>query len=62
MTGVPETRYAKAAEGGYIAYQVVGDGPIDPIFVPDWWNHIEVQWGGARVRTLLAPTRHRSVG
>jgi hypothetical protein len=22
-----------------VAYQVVGDGPIDLIFVPWWWNH-----------------------
>jgi pimeloyl-ACP methyl ester carboxylesterase len=27
----PETRYAKTADGAYIAYQVTGEGPIDII-------------------------------
>src|SRR5271169_5395221 len=44
MTSVPETRYAKAAEGRHLAYQVVGEGTTDLIYVPDWWNHIEAQW------------------
>ena len=29
MADVPETRYAKTAAGGYVVFQVVGDGPID---------------------------------
>ncbi len=40
----PKTRYAKAEDGAHIAYQVVGDGPIDLIFIPWWWNHLESQW------------------
>ena len=28
---VPETRYAKTVDGVHIAYQVVGDGPIDMV-------------------------------
>ena len=29
MADLPETRYATTAGGGQVAYQVVGDGPID---------------------------------
>src|SRR2546421_740820 len=29
MTEPAETRYAKAADGAHLAYQIVGDGPID---------------------------------
>jgi pimeloyl-ACP methyl ester carboxylesterase len=40
---VPETRFA-SADDLHIAYQVVGEGPIDLVFVPDWFNHVEAQW------------------
>lgn len=39
----PETKYAKSA-GINIAYQVVGEGPIDLIFVPGWVSNIEYSW------------------
>jgi class 3 adenylate cyclase len=34
MTGV-ETRYARAADGSHVAYQVMGSGPLDLVFVGD---------------------------
>ncbi len=40
----PETRYAKAADGVSIAYQVVGDGPRDLVWVPGWVSHLEAAW------------------
>jgi len=40
----PQTRYAKAADGVHIAYQVVGDGPIDMVFVMGWLTNVEVMW------------------
>jgi len=40
---VPETRYAKTGDL-HIAYQVVGDGPVDIVLVPEFWHTIEVQW------------------
>lgn len=43
MTEIPETRYAKSAEG-HIAYQTIGDGPLDLIFVPNWANPIDLMW------------------
>ncbi len=39
----PETRYARSA-GVHIAYQVVGDGPIDIVFVQGFISNLEVHW------------------
>src|SRR3954469_23962604 len=41
MARKPETHYAKGP-GGDIAYQVVGDGPIDLVIVPGWISHVEL--------------------
>ncbi|HLB39729.1 MAG TPA: adenylate/guanylate cyclase domain-containing protein [Actinomycetota bacterium] len=38
-----EERYARAADGTYIAYQVVGDGPIDIAWAPDLWS-VDALW------------------
>jgi len=38
-----ETRYALSGDVN-IAYQVVGDGPFDVIFVPGFVTHVELQW------------------
>ena len=40
----PETRYAKTADGVHIAYQVVGDGPVDMVFVMGWVTNVEAMW------------------
>jgi class 3 adenylate cyclase/dienelactone hydrolase len=39
----PETRYA-TSDGLHIAYQVVGDGPFDLVYVPGWISNIELMW------------------
>jgi len=39
----PETHYALSGDV-HIAYQVVGDGPFDLIFVPGFVTHMELQW------------------
>ncbi len=41
---VPTTRYAKAPDGVSIAYQVIGDGPRDLVWVPGWVSHVEAAW------------------
>jgi class 3 adenylate cyclase len=41
---IPETRYAKAADGTYLAYQVFGEGPVDLLYIPGWASHLEVYW------------------
>jgi len=39
----PETRYALSGDV-HIAYQVVGDGPIDLVYVPAWISQVEHYW------------------
>ncbi len=39
----PETRYAKS-DDVHIAYQVVGSGPVDLVYVPGWISHVELAW------------------
>jgi class 3 adenylate cyclase len=41
---MPETRYALAADGVHVAYQVLGSGPLDLIFANSWCSHIEFSW------------------
>src|SRR5687767_6412859 len=40
---VPTTRYAKSGDLN-IAYQVVGNGPRDLVYVPGWVSNVEVMW------------------
>jgi class 3 adenylate cyclase/pimeloyl-ACP methyl ester carboxylesterase len=42
MSSMPETRYAKSGDT-YIAYQVMGEGPIDLVLVPGIISHVEIQ-------------------
>ena len=39
----PETRYARAGEA-YVGYQVIGDGPLDVVFIPAWNSNVDVMW------------------
>jgi pimeloyl-ACP methyl ester carboxylesterase len=41
---MPETRYAKTADGVHIAYQVVGEGPIDLVYVSGWISNVDLNW------------------
>ena len=43
MVAVPEVRYALNGDL-HIAYQVMGDGPIDLVFVAGFTSHCEHQW------------------
>lgn len=43
MATAPRTRYAKVGRL-HLAYQVVGEGPLDLVFVPGWVSHIELFW------------------
>jgi pimeloyl-ACP methyl ester carboxylesterase len=49
---VPQTRYAKSG-GVNIAYQVVGNGPIDLVLVPGWVSNLDVFWEEPRLERLL---------
>lgn len=39
----PKTRYAKSG-GVSIAYQVLGEGPLDVIFIPGYVSNVEFYW------------------
>jgi pimeloyl-ACP methyl ester carboxylesterase len=41
---LPEVRYAKTADDVHVAYQVVGDGPMDLVYAPSMVSHLEVFW------------------
>jgi pimeloyl-ACP methyl ester carboxylesterase len=40
----PDTRYAKALDGTSIAYQVVGEGPIDLVYASGLWSNVDWMW------------------
>jgi pimeloyl-ACP methyl ester carboxylesterase len=48
----PQTRYAKA-DGASIAYQVLGEGPLDLVLVLGFATHLEVQWEAAPLARFL---------
>jgi DNA-binding SARP family transcriptional activator/pimeloyl-ACP methyl ester carboxylesterase len=37
-------RYAVTADGVHVAYQVVGDGPLDVLAVPGFVSHLDMWW------------------
>jgi pimeloyl-ACP methyl ester carboxylesterase len=39
----PTTRYAKSGDVN-IAYQVVGEGPLDLVYVPGWVSNLDLNW------------------
>jgi pimeloyl-ACP methyl ester carboxylesterase len=49
---MPETRYARAGED-HIAYQTVGDGPRDIIFMSAWFSHVDGRWEEPRFAAML---------
>jgi pimeloyl-ACP methyl ester carboxylesterase/DNA-binding winged helix-turn-helix (wHTH) protein len=56
ISRAPETRYAKSGNVN-IAYQVIGSGPLDIVFVMGWVSHLEYFWeepSFARFLTRLA--------
>ncbi len=48
----PQTHYAKSGDVN-IAYQVVGDGPLDLVFVPGFVSHLDLQWADPRIARFL---------
>jgi class 3 adenylate cyclase len=41
---IPETRYARAHDGVYLAYQVAGEGPADVAWHFDFASNVDVAW------------------
>src|ERR1700761_4178432 len=45
----PRTQYARSGDL-HIAYQVIGDGPIDLVYVPSWMSQVEHYWEEPSIR------------
>ena len=45
----PETRYAQSGDVS-IAFQVVGEGPLDLVYVAGWVSHLEYFWQSRTTR------------
>lgn len=57
---IPTIRYARTEDGVNLAYQVVGDGPLDLIIVPGYISHLDTwweAWSGRLVRRLASFSR-----
>lgn len=39
----PETRYVRSGNA-HIAYQVIGDAPLDLVRIPGWFSHVDLMW------------------
>jgi pimeloyl-ACP methyl ester carboxylesterase len=49
---VPTTRYARAGDL-HIAYQVIGDGPMDLVLVDQWFSNVDAMWAFPPLARLL---------
>jgi pimeloyl-ACP methyl ester carboxylesterase len=52
MNGVPRTQYARSGDV-HIAYQVVGEGPLDLVYVPGWVSNVDLMWEEPRSASFL---------
>ena len=58
---VPEIHYTTTDDGAHVAYQVVGDGPLDIVYANSFMSHIEFSWEYPRGSRSTSAWR-RSVG
>lgn len=49
---IPDTRYARLGED-HIAYQTVGTGPRDIVFMSAWFSHVDGRWEEPRFAAML---------
>jgi class 3 adenylate cyclase len=49
---LPETLYVRNGDV-HVAYQILGDGPIDLVFASEWWFHLDVQWEDPHLSRFL---------
>ena len=49
---VPETKYARSGDIN-IAYQVIGEGNIDLVYVPGWVSNVEYNWEEPHLKRFL---------
>ena len=53
MSARPRTRYVRSGDL-HIAYQVVGEAPLDLVYVPGWVSHLEAIWDDSRYGPALS--------
>jgi class 3 adenylate cyclase len=56
VSDVPATQYARSADGTRLAYQVIGEGPLDLVFMPGY-GPVDLMWdepGSIRVNKRLS--------
>ena len=49
---IPETKYARSGDIN-IAYQVIGEGNIDLVYVPGWVSNVEYNWEEPHLKRFL---------
>ncbi len=54
----PETRYAKAPDAVHIAYQLLGDGPVDLLWLEGERGNLEVMWEHPLVAEFYTKLAH----
>jgi class 3 adenylate cyclase/alpha-beta hydrolase superfamily lysophospholipase len=52
VSTIPETRFTRC-DGVDIAYQVIGDGGLDIVYIPAFVSHLEVMWELAEFAAFL---------
>ncbi|MBA2631511.1 MAG: hypothetical protein H0U86_00690 [Chloroflexi bacterium] len=52
MTEVPETRYAWNGDVA-LAYQVMGEGPIDIVYIQGYVSNVDLNWESPRLSRFL---------
>ena len=55
---IPRTRYAETVDGVYLAYQTLGDGPLDIVWQPEWPGNIDFEWDTPATGRCSASLRH----
>jgi class 3 adenylate cyclase len=53
VVDIPETRYVKTQDGIHIAYQALGIGRYDIVFVPGMITHLDLRWDEPREAAWL---------
>jgi class 3 adenylate cyclase len=53
VSDVPEVQYTVTADGVHVAYQVIGDGPLDLVFMPSGVSNLEVEWESPELARFL---------
>jgi pimeloyl-ACP methyl ester carboxylesterase len=48
----PQTRYARSKDGN-VAYQIVGEGPRELVFIPWWGTNLDVMWEEPSIERFL---------